>query len=255
MKLYIRTANNEPKITLRDLFSAISKIKIVSDASKVEIDGYDPYDDIYETYSDEELKELSEKDVENICRREVLARIKCVAPEKLTKYQLAIVGTIGEQIAQKYGLTDDDLDYLLQKLHSCQTLDWVYKDAVNKEKYPRTEKFFDKYDVTEAQILDLIHHLQPKDFDNTTQSTEYNNYMNALYVFYPHYSFKDKKGNIVKNEIIYLKLDYDVETSDGKIVAVMSFHKADSTEYKKLMDRKNRGIKYDIKKLNRYEDK
>ena len=254
MLRYIKTDNSMEDFSLQDLFSSISKIKIVEDASDITINGYDPYDDVYSSYSDSQLKQLPEYLINGICSMEILKRIRQVVPEKLNPYKSAVVATYGDDTAQKYGLDDDDLNYLIDKLHHCRQLDKVIVDPKTGKMDDKTETFIHEYNLSDSDILRLIHQLKPKDFDNTTTSTTFANYHNALYVFYPKWAFTNHQGQVVEDMLIYLKLDYDVETSDGRVVALMSFHAANPDKYKKMKSDRER-IKLRNKKLKRFEDK
>ena len=87
MKRYIRS-NAVIDVNITDLFSGISKIIIVEDASEYSSSKIMASDDIsYRDYSDEHLMDIDDNEMSEIRDVITIERISKIAPERLTSVQ------------------------------------------------------------------------------------------------------------------------------------------------------------------------
>lgn len=230
MKIYIKSESSgfhKPEIkSIADLFNSIDSILLVDDASKFDIvyDGDDEEDD----YSDEELINLPDRFVNSSCSYAVQKRIYQIAPEKLHYFRAA---TLSEFLATKYTLRNDELNYILEKLKQCERVHLNYN-------YSKSREFLKTYNITDVDVLNIVHSLTAEDFDCLTQSYSSENFGNDLLVFLPDKDYMLENGNILSGIKIYMKIDYTTTSADGRTGVIMSIHEADPDKTKNQSNKK-----------------
>ena len=228
MVRYIK-ASEEPNLS--DLYNYFYCILVVDDASKYEL-GYDDYDLELNDYSDDELLNLSEEDISATVNYDVWARLYNLCPDKLTANQRNRVEVLSSIHGGKYRLNEKTVNDAIARMRKCNAVQIEAAPPANAE-------FKRKYKYTKSGVLNTIHNLKFPDFAHFTQSYTKGHNGNDLLVFITDSKlpFENKSTGDVEKIRIYLKIDYTKTTSDGGAVAVVSFHKARSSDLERDKNR------------------
>lgn len=232
MKRYIRS--NE-SVSADRLFSSISVIYIVPDASKIEFSLSEDIE-IYSDYTDDELLQLPDYEIDNICNPIILDRIRKLMPDRVSAVNAA---TIADFLSQKFSLNDSDIKYVLEKLSKCNSIEWTSGIPTGK-----SGNFIRQYHITTNDILNIINNLTVKDLDHVTNSYSTENAFDQLIVFLLNRDITLESGDVINGMIVYLKVDFTGTTRNGDTAAVMSIHPADSKKTWERMEMKARGEDY-----------
>lgn len=114
----------------------------------------------------------------------------------------------------------EDVENLLSVIHN-------YKRIRILPRRENTE-FANKYDLTDADELNIIRSLSTKDFMYIVKSTNDNYLDNNLIALTSSGPFTLENGNILKNVEVYIKIDSDESVND--IGIIISMHEAELIE-------------------------
>ena len=215
MKRYIRS-NAVIDVNITDLFSGISKIIIVEDASEYSSSKIMASDDIsYRDYSDEHLMDIDDNEMSEIRDVITIERISKIAPERLTSVQRELLKS---ELETKYIIDADDVDTIISDLAACNT--------VKVEERDDNDEFLDGF-VMREDVLPIIHSLKLSDYICSTKSKNSHHLGNDIVIFMPKLDIGKNTGMIYPDMYVYVKIDLTA-TFHGRrrAIAVISFHDA-----------------------------
>lgn len=230
MKRYIKSVNDE-----RDETSALYDIISVGGMKVVFVDSFNSniisavYGSInpdYSTYTDDELKELDIEEIHKIKDTQTIIRIAKINRKLLSPAQKLITD---KQFREKEILSKNIVKAILADL---KTKHHAYFMPDNGE----NESFIEANDISTEDALYAVQHLTIGDYVSNTTNFLPQYYGDDLIIFEPTRALPLKNGNVLRNTIIYIKIDLDLSKKKG--VYLISFHSTDHEDYKPYNDSK-----------------
>lgn len=201
-------------VLCENIFTQYSKLAI-SAATNQDDEMSD--DEFYLTLSDDDLKEMSEEDIHSITTLELIGRIGKIAPEKLSLKQYK---QLQKAYKQKKKVDNSFVMDFLKKLKSCNSISY-------ERRHSKTNAFLidSQGRLRESECLDILHQLKFGDFREARNSYDINTIGDILMIFRPHHDWRTEDGTILKDIVIYVKLDVDATSKHA--VALVSMHEAE----------------------------
>jgi hypothetical protein len=213
MKRYVKSTNRT--ISLADILSKIDYFVLVDSCDNLNLsvinapDEVDDDSEYYATLPDSRLAELSDNELHSINDPEILDRLVHLCKERLSSDQLAIYR---EEAKKKVPLDDAAKVDLLRMFSQC--------NKVFIENRRKNNDFRATYELTDDDILAILHNLKKSDFDSRTKSINYGHLGNNLVIMHPNILIPQK--DIIVGANLYIKIDIDESTHSG--VAFISIH-------------------------------
>ena len=164
---------------------------------------------IYLDMSDEQLKQFTPEQVHKFTNIELLDKINNVYKEALNEKQIQTLINLNKQ---QFTITKEDVQVLLDKLKLCKT--------IKVERRTKNNTFYNQYNITDSDALNIIHQLKVEDYCANTKSVNLKHLNNNLMIFEPTVEIHKFKVSLV----LYIKLDVDETTGDT--VVLVSIHEA-----------------------------
>ena len=164
---------------------------------------------IYLDMSDEQLKQFTPEQVHKFTNIELLDKINNVYKEALNEKQVQTLINLNKQ---QFTITKEDVQVLLDKLKLCKT--------IKVERRTKNNNFYNQYNITDSDALNIIHQLKVEDYCANTKSVNLKHLNNNLMIFEPTVEIHKFKVSLV----LYIKLDVDETTGDT--VVLVSIHEA-----------------------------
>lgn len=216
MKRYIKFAN-EQLIDIADIINHIEHIYVTSNDKQVIYGsyGYDEDDDeideiYYLSWTDDQLRSLSEEEIHQFTNLELLFRIRRIDDDMLTDEQR---NAVKSAFRVKYNMGEQQKQNILDMLTACSDI------TINKQRY-KNLNFLKQHKLTDEDVHYILTQLTPDDFNCKTRSIDADYSGNLLIIMKP----KDVKladGTLISKARIYIKIDVSVEDEP---FAVISFH-------------------------------
>lgn len=221
MKRYIKTAQH---VHISDIISYISCFVITDNVLNLnwsEIHSSDDisneYDDeYYSTIPDDILIATPKEELSHIDNIYILDRIAKLDKSKLSRDQL---NALKREYKKGYAIDESDCKYLIDLFKGCNRI----RIAPNVKNID----FLSRYELSDKDILAVLHNLNVDDFVASTRSINYNYLGNNLIIAQPSVVIVQDDENIMIGAKLYIKLDID-EIS-GSCAVFISFHEEDPT--------------------------
>ena len=213
MKIYAKTKQGQ--LTLADILSKINYFVLVDSCDDLNLSVINASDEIdddaeyYATLPDNRLVELSDEEIQSIKDTEILEKLVHLCKDRLSSEQLRLYVN---EAKKKVPLDDEAKEELLDMFRRC--------NKVFVENRRKNNDFRAGYDLTDYDILAILHNLKKTDFDSKTKSINYGHLGNNLVILHPNILIPEE--NIMVGANLYVKIDIDESTHTG--VAFISLH-------------------------------
>lgn len=179
-------------------------------------------DEVYNSYSDEQLLQLSDEEIQSIRDVRLIERVAYLDRTRLSTAQLR---TLTEELKKTKIIDKSDVAKIIEKLKRCNSISY-------EKNHPKTNRFLfdDNGNFREEDCLYILQHLEIEDYVSSTRSYNPNYLGHNLIVFEPNADWELSNGLIVEGLTIYVKLDVDETT--GHTVALVSMHAANEVDSK-----------------------
>lgn len=208
MKRYIHA---DTSLQLSDIISKIDYFVVVDDCAEYDLsvinasDGIDGDDTEYLlSLPDRRLAALPDDKIESIVDIGVLDRLAKICKDRLTDLQIAILKA---EYEKKLPLDDVTKEELLTLFKECN------KVIVSPRK--KNLDFLAMYDLTDKDVLAILHALRKEDFDSKTRSINYGHLGNTLMLLHPRILIPYEGVMVGAN--LYVKLDIDETTKSAAV--------------------------------------
>lgn len=216
MKRYIKSAKYDIDdiITIYDLISDVRMRVIFVDSldatNHLTIQGsvYTEYADL----SDEELIHLSEAEIHKIKDTKTIVRIAKINRFLLSEAQRTIAET---EFWNKTIITKDAVKSILADLRTKKVAYFMPDNSEN-------ESFIEDNGISAEDALYAIQHLTVGDYVANTTNTIPKYYGDELIIFEPTRALPLKNGGVIRDTIIYIKIDLNRSKKTGAYL--ISFH-------------------------------
>lgn len=216
MKRMIYADSEREEINLTDLFSRIVKIVVVDDARSYQDNSIYASSVInYNEYSDDELLNLDDEEIHNIEDVTVMQRISKLNPNRLTSIQKRLVKNSYDV---KVVIDKTDVENIISDLRAC--------NRIRVEDTRKNIEFDEYFNLSDSAKLSIIHRLTISDFVHLTSSYTHGHEGNRLIVFMPEVTLTSVDNFVFTDVYLYVKIDLSTLTSNGGVIAVVSFHTA-----------------------------
>lgn len=158
---------------------------------------------------DERFANIPKSRLQRVKDVQVIDRAVHLCKDKLSDEQLDII-TI--EYKKKYSISLSDVQVILDKFRGCNN---IYLSG-----YRKNTEFVKKYELTDVDILNIIHSLTVKDYKSNTKDIVYPYLGDVLMIFKKHNVQLPKGGST--SIVVYIKLDIDESTDDT--IAILSIH-------------------------------
>lgn len=179
-------------------------------------DDQEDLDIMYQSYSDEELSKLSTEEIQKIQNLSLIQRIGQLGKFMYRQLSQSQKSAYVEYAKNHHWLNKSDIPEVVSKIKNCTQIDALYSRTKNNN-------FRQKYSLSSKDLLDIVHCIEPSDFDeSTSQLSFHGDYYGDQILVFTITGIELPSGVTLVSIKIYIKIDYS--KSSNSSIAYFSIH-------------------------------
>lgn len=127
------------------------------------------------------------------------------------------------RIADEYSKSRKQLRNILQQIKDCDDIYFIGRECY--------DNFLSKYNLKQRDCRYVIKALNIEDYYKNTRSRNWDYFGNDIIIFRKK-DIELPNGNIIKNVLVYIKLD--ISQSNNDLIAVISFHDNEDNQLEQI---------------------
>lgn len=127
------------------------------------------------------------------------------------------------RIADEYSKSRKQLRNILQQIKDCDDIYFIGRECY--------DNFLSKYNLKQRDCRYVIKALNIEDYYKNTRSRNWDYFGNDIIIFRKK-DIELPNGNIIKNVLVYIKLD--ISQSNNDLIAVISFHENEDNQLEQI---------------------
>lgn len=127
------------------------------------------------------------------------------------------------RIANEYSKSRKQLRNILQQIKDCDDIYFIGRECY--------DNFLSKYNLKQRDCRYIIKALNIEDYYKNTRSRNWDYFGNDIIIFRKK-DIELPNGNIIKNVLVYIKLD--ISQSNNDLIAVISFHDNEDNQLEQI---------------------